>query len=331
MENGIKLDNNDNDTSMKKLITLCLMVLFATEIYAERAIQRDEYHYATHDGQMLYLDRYTSSQCSDSAPCMIFAFGGGFVRGERNHEYYTEYFERLAEAGIVVVSIDYRLGLKDISAESELGIRDMVIAMQRSVDIAVEDLYTATCYVIEHAAEWGVDSEKIMISGSSAGAITALQAEWGCCNRSQASQILPEGFRYAGVVACAGAIFSTSGRPKWELSPAPTMLFHGTSDRNVPYRKASIMGIGFYGSEYIATQLDKMASPYYFYSVKYADHAVAVTPLIDQIELILQFIDEYVVEGRRLCTVTEVESPDVERAPTHFSAKEYLEANYSPR
>ena len=231
----------------------------------------------------------------------------------------------------VVVSIDYRLGLRNLDAGADMGIRDMIVAMQRSVDIAVEDIYAATLYILDNAASWGVDTSKIMLSGSSAGAIAVLQAEWGRCNRSSMAAVLPSDFGYAAVVACAGAIFSTSGAPHWSSAPAPTMLFHGTSDRNVPYRKASVMGIGFYGSEYIARELDKLSSPYYFYSVQYADHSVAVTPLIDQIDLILQFIDDYVIDGRRLCVTTDVVRPDCAKSPTRFSVKEYLEANYSPR
>lgn len=316
---------------MKRLFLLFVMVLCATNIYADGGVVRDTYCYATHEGEALYLDRYTSPSCSSSAPCMLFAFGGGFVRGERDNAYYADYFRRLAASGIVVVSIDYRLGLRNLDAGADMGIRDMIVAMQRSVDIAVEDIYAATLYILDNAASWGVDTSKIMLSGSSAGAIAVLQAEWGRCNRSSMAAVLPSDFCYAAVVACAGAIFSTSGAPHWSSAPAPTMLFHGTSDRNVPYRKASVMGIGFYGSEYIARELDKLSSPYYFYSVQYADHSVAVTPLIDQIDLILQFIDDYVIDGRRLCVTTDVVRPDCTKAPTRFSVKEYLEANYSPR
>lgn len=305
------------------------MTLLATDLFAQEEVTRREIHYATNDGTELYLDCYTTAERTTPSPCMIFAFGGGFARGERRHEYYDLYFDRLARAGVVVLSIDYRLGLKDLNSSTGIDIRAMVAAMKRSIDIAVEDMLSATRYAIDNAESLGIDPTKIMISGSSAGAITALQTEWSRCNRSEAALILPEDFRYAAVVSCAGAIFSISGRPEWEQQPAPMLLFHGTSDRNVPYHKASIMGIGFYGSKYIAAQLDKMGSPYHFCSVQYADHSIAVLPLIDQIDLILQFIDDYVIDGRVLCTTTEVVMPELERAQTRFSVKEYLEANYS--
>mgnify|MGYP003305790365 FL=1 len=107
------------------------------------------------------------------------------------------------------------------------------------------------------------------------------------------------------------------------------LLFHGTSDSNVPYNHASIFGIGYYGSEYIAKQLDKLDAPYYFYSAEYVDHTLAGTPLFEQCDLILQFINDYVINGRTLRTRCDVESIGTERKPTRFSVKDYLNTNYS--
>ena len=312
---------------MKRFILLCIAMLATCSIYAQESVERRTLHYATHEGQELMLDLYRTAECTEAAPCMIFAFGGGFVGGDRAWGYYLHYFEELARHGIVVASIDYRLGLKNLS--SDIDMRGMIVAMKRSVDIAVEDMYTATRYIIDHAAELGIDTSKIMVSGSSAGAITALQAEWGRCEGIESSKILPEEFRYAGVVACAGALFSTSGRPRFAERPAPMLLFHGTSDSNVPYNKASFMGIGFYGSKYITKQLNKLDSPYHFYSVEYGDHTIAGTPLVEQTELILQFISDYVIHGRRLCMTSVVSNLDADRRPTHFTVKEYLSTNYA--
>lgn len=300
----------------------CVVMLSAEEVSCAT------YRYASTEGVNLYLDCYMvdHGDLTASRPCMIFAFGGGFVRGQRNTPFYKTYFESLAREGIVVVSIDYRLGLKDISAG--MSMLDMIEALNRSVTIAVEDIYAATNYIIEHAEAWGVDTEAIMLSGSSAGAIASIQAEWLRANGDELAQRLPSDFRYAAVVACAGAIFSTDGKPKFKSAPAPMLLFHGTSDSNVPYDKASILGVGFYGSKYIAKQLDKLNSPYLFYSVEYADHSLAGTPLTEQCDLIKQFIRDYVTEGRRMRTLVEVDMIGAQKRPTKFSPMEYLETNY---
>lgn len=316
---------------MKQFILLLAVVFSTTNMYAQMGVAKECVHYATHEGQELYMDVYTptgvaAEGCNSPRPLMIFAFGGGFVGGARDVEMYLPFFEHLAREGIVVASIDYRLGLRNLP--EDIGLRGMIEALNRSVDIATEDMYAATNYFLANSEGWNIDPTKIMISGSSAGAITAVTAEWQRCNGAAIALVLPGDFRYAGVVACAGAIFSVDGSPKFKSAPAPMLLFHGTSDSNVPYNKASVMGIGFYGSKYIARQLDKLDSPYWFYSAEYVDHSLAGTPLFEQQDLIMQFIREYVIEGKHLRIETNVESIGGERRPTHFSVKDYLRANY---
>ena len=317
---------------MKRFVLLLAVVLSTTNIYAQMGVAKECVHYATHDGQELYMDVYTptgvtAAENATPRPLMIFAFGGGFVGGSRYMDYYMPFFERLANEGIIVASIDYRLGLRDLP--KDVGIREMIGIMKRAVEMATEDMYTVTVYFIDNSDRWNIDTSKIMISGSSAGAITAIQAEWQRCNGDAIASVLPEGFRYAGVISCAGAIYSTHGGPKFKSDPAPMLLFHGTSDGNVPYNKASIMGIGFYGSMYITRQLDKLDSPYWFYSAEYVDHMLAGTPLFEQQDLIMQFIRDYVIEGKHLRIHTEVVNIDGERQPTNFTARDYLRKNYS--
>lgn len=303
-----------------------MALLGGVMLYAQDVV-KTTYHYATHQGEELLLDRYIVAGAADEMrPCMIFAFGGGFVQGSRDVDFYKGYFERLAREGIVVVSIDYRLGLRNFNAEG--GVVAMVGALDNAVTIAVEDMYCATNFVVANAKEWGVDVSKIMLSGSSAGAITAVQAEWMRANGDWHAEVLPEGFHYAGIVLCAGAIFSV-GKPKFESQPAPMLLFHGTSDSNVPYDRASMFGIGFFGSAYIARQLDKMDAPYWFYSAEYVDHSLAGTPLVDQCDLIMQFIRDFVIAGKSLRIRTDVESLDGEKRPTRFKAMDYIRTNYA--
>lgn len=312
---------------MRRFIFTTLLLLCSYSLYAEGVV-RQTFHYATHDGQELLLDRYMLDEaCEESRPCMIFAFGGGFVQGARDTDFYQGYFERLADEGIVVVSIDYRLGLKTLPADG--GIVAMIGAFDNAVTIAVEDIYAATNYVCDNAQEWGVDTSMIMLSGSSAGAISVVQAEWMRCNGDERATVLPDGFRYAGIVSCAGAIFSIDGRPRFDRMPAPMMLFHGTSDSNVPYDHASMFGVGFYGSAYIVKQLDKLDASYWFYSAEYVDHTLAGTPLIDQCDLIMQFIRDFVFEGRRMRIRTDVENLSLERQPTRFRAMDYIRTNYA--
>jgi predicted esterase len=311
---------------MKK-IALFFVVMVQSLVLSAQDVVCDTFHYATHNGEVLYLDRYMlDGEVDAPRPCMIFAFGGGFVKGVRNHEYYSIYFERLAREGIVVVSIDYRLGLKNLDADG--GMVAMIGAFDNAVNMAVEDMYCATNFVIAKSQEWAVDTTKIMLSGSSAGAITAVQAEWMRANGAWRAQVLPKDFRYAAVVSCAGAIFSIKGKPKFDATPAPMLLFHGTSDKNVPYDHASMFGVGFYGSAYIAKLLDKLDSPYWFYSAEYVDHKMAGLPFIYDCDVIMQFIRDFVIRGERLQIHTDVIDLNGDKQPTRFKVMDYIRANY---
>ncbi len=311
-------------TMKQLLIIVALLIAVAT---SAQEVVKTTHHYATHDGIELLLDRYDTTIVQEECrPCMIFLFGGGFKQGTRDHEMYISYLERLALEGIVAVSIDYRLGLKLYPPTG--GKVSMVKALANAVTVAVEDLYGATNYIIANAEAWHIDPDLIMISGSSAGAITVLQAEWLRCNCEEIAEALPEGFRYAGVVSCAGAIFSTNGKPKFENQAAPMLLFHGTSDSNVPYDKSSIAGIGFFGSKHIVKHLNKAHSPYYFYSAEYVTHTLAATPFIDQQELILQFINDYVLRGKQLFIEATIYDPTIPQRPTSFSPMDYIRSNY---
>ena len=212
---------------MKKYILLTVVLLVSLSSFALG--QKQTYLYAVKGADSLYLDHYVSSK-EAMRPCMIFVFGGGFVRGERDNEGYLPYFEYLNDNGYDVVSIDYRLGLKDLATSGVGSMRDMIGKLNNTVNIAVEDLFSATAFVLDNAREWGIDRDMIVTCGSSAGAITVLQAENALCNRKREATLLPEGFRYAGVISFAGAIFSLDGAPKWREKPAPVLMFHGSAD-----------------------------------------------------------------------------------------------------
>lgn len=212
----------------------------------------------------LFLDRYyipaqtaEDSSAMNLRPCMIFVFGGGFSHGARDREKYLDYFNYLASQGYNVVSIDYRLGLQAPFEKKSNKIAFAKYAVNRfvsSVDMAVEDLYNATKYVLSKSAEWGIDPSQIFISGSSAGAITVLQAEYELC--AGRCKILPEDFDYRGAIAFSGAIVLRKGKLDWGRRPCPVFFFHGDGDSNVPFGKVSTPWCSLNGSSRIVASLD---------------------------------------------------------------------------
>lgn len=311
---------------IKKLYLL--LVLLSTVVGVSAAPQKHTHLYAVKDADSLYLDHYVAP-IEGERPCMMFVFGGGFVTGERDKEWYLPYFEFLTDNGYDVVSIDYRLGLKPlVSGGATASMRDMIGMLHNAVKIAVEDLFSATLFIIENAEQWQIDTDRIVTSGSSAGAITVIQAENAICNNTRQASVLPQGFRYAGVVSFAGALFSVDGKPKWGVPPAPMMFFHGSADRQVPYNKATMLGVGFFGPKYLVAEFEEQKWPYWFYDIEYHTHEIAGLPMMENHNEILTFLEKFVTKREPLMIHTQVRDQKLEKCETKFKIKDYIEANF---
>lgn len=241
---------------MKKTILLFALLFAGIASFAQTM---QTYQYAERDTLKLYLDFYTPAQVHDSTICVVFVFGGGFVGGHRDGKFEKAYFEKLVAEGFQVAAIDYRLGLKGVTNLSVTHYQPL----ETAIDMATEDAISAIAYLLEHAQELKVNKNWIMMLGSSAGAITSLHTDLAMCNGTLNSNILPEDFRLAGVVAYAGAIFSSKGKVQYRNhAPAPTMFFHGTVDGLVPYNKVGFMNLGFYGLNSLVKRFEKFGYPY---------------------------------------------------------------------
>ena len=268
-------------------------ILMETEIFAIKG------------ADTLRLDRYFLSGIEQTdSPVVVFVFGGGFRFGERYSEMFVPYFEFLARHGCTVASIDYRTMLGRITFDGRPSPVDFMNILQSAIDTAVVDLYDATRYIAQQRGAWGIDPEKIVISGPSAGAITVLQAEYYRCNSHSLAARLPEGFRYAGVISFAGAI-SDKKKLHWQTLPCPIMLFHGNADGIVPFRKAHlpILG-GLWGSETIARSLESLDSPCHFYEIDNAGHEIASLPMTRNLYDIAAFLSRQIIDGKPLSVHT---------------------------
>lgn len=252
--------------------------------------------YTTRDTQPLKMDIYQPDESHRNNYCVIFAFGGGFFTGSRDAKVYHEYFKSLADSGYLVASIDYRLGLKNGKKPPSLFNRKPLV---NSIEMAVQDLFAATSYLVSHATELKIDTGKFIVSGSSAGAITALTADYRKRNGKD-ENMLPAPFQYAGVISFAGAIYSNHGRPKYAIHPAPMLLIHGNKDKVVPFKKISLFGTGMYGSSKIIKNFKKIHAPYCLMVFENTGHAAASFPLHDNLEQIHDFMRAYILQPRLL-------------------------------
>lgn len=280
---------------MKRLFLFVCLLLWVVLLPAQNVITEE---FAVKDTNHLLMDVYQPTTVAPEGgyPCFIYVFGGGFMRGSRQEKLMIPAFQQLAQKGFVVVAIDYRLGLKGVT---QMGV-GQIKTLEHAIQIAVEDLYSATAYLCKNAQRFHINTDRIIISGGSAGAITSLQADYYLHNQHEAVSLLPDNFRYAGVVSFSGAIFSRHGKVKYPNgNPAPTFILHGTEDRLVPYGQIEFANIGFYGSSKLVKRFEKYHYPYYFKRMKGYGHEVA-TLLPQMIDEIMFFYQNWVVESKPL-------------------------------
>lgn len=291
---------------MKRLVLFILVTTTALCLQA-KITPTATYEYVKRDSS-LYFDLYRTANSADNYT-VIFVFGGGFVGGSRNQEYYMPYYNKLVENNINVVAIDYRLGLKGVKGFGVFNYKPL----ENAIAMAAEDLLTATKYIMEHEKELQIDSKKLIIAGSSAGAITVLQADYELGNRTKLGQILPDGFRYAGVMSFAGAIFSTKGKVKYRhQEPAPTMLLHGTADRLVNYKQIKVFNVGFFGSSKLVKRFDKYGYPYYIVRYNTMGHEIAIR-MFDDFDKSMWFIENYITKGANIHRDDFIDDPTMKR------------------
>lgn len=286
-----------------------------TEIYSEAG------------GDTLRLDFY-KAQSDTPTPVMIFAFGGGFKGGQRDYESFMPMFDYMTRNGVSVVSIDYRTLLKNVPPTEMMSAEGFKSHLVAAIDTAASDFLKATAYVDAKAASWNIDVKQIFACGSSAGAITVLQAAYMLCNDDGLAVRygLAAPFDYAGVISMAGAICA-DGEPRWARTPCPLLLFHGDADAIVPFDRAVLGGFGLYGSKSISDGLAKEGVPHRFHRVNGASHEISGTPMSEDCGEILDFIMSVCrYKEDRIFNTTEYR-PGMTDYKTDFTIIDYIKAN----
>ena len=283
---------------MKRIILIAVSAILAVSTFA---VNKNTYTFAEKDGQELKLDVYMPEDSLNEHPCIVFAFGGGFKMGARDEASYQKFLTEMAENGIVGVSIDYRLGLKDKKIKNLIQLAKI---LENSVNMAVEDMASAVEFVLKNAADLKVNPKQIMLSGSSAGAITALQTDYYLCNAKIKN--LQEDFRFAGVLSFAGAVASFGEKLEYKKQPAPVLFMHGTKDGLVAYDKKVVLKRGMYGSNYLIENIwVKNNWPYMALRFRNFGHEVAMIGFKENVPTILEFIDKFVLNSNKIY-VTDV-------------------------
>ena len=165
-------------------------------------------------------------------PAIIFFFGGGWKNGDvHQFEHQCGY---MASKGIIAISANYRVESRNNSTAFD----------------AVEDAKSAIRWIREHAKDLGINKNRIVAAGGSAGghlaACTAILSKYDASDENLSISSRPNALILFNPVINTmpeGYGFERLGEKAESISPAhhvvfkipPTLIFHGTEDKTVHF------------------------------------------------------------------------------------------------
>lgn len=271
----------------------------------------------------LYLDVYRPQNPRADKAAVMAVFGGGFVVGNRDDAYQRKVAEVLTQRGFTVISPDYRLALKDSATVKKYGTLFKIDDLfQYCIDIATEDCAAAVRWVCAHASELDIDTSRLVLTGSSAGAIAVLQLDYCRANGLPSAKELPTGWRPAAVVPYSGGIMCHKRDLRYKTPPAPTMLMHGVKDKIVHYKH---FGLPFcakmYGAHTVSRHMKKQGIQHWIIRFEGVGHEVA-SWLPNSADLFCAFVNQ-ALAGR--ISSLDATMTDSELKPTKWTTMTMLQ------
>lgn len=213
----------------------------AVEAPLPEGVKEFTYKRAPQGELKLFVHHPTDWKASDKRPAIIFFFGGGWKNGTPGQ--FLNQATYLATRGMVAVRADYRVSSRQ----------------QTSPESAVEDAKSAVRWVRSRAAELGVDPQRIVAAGGSAGghlaactgmtdAFDAKDEDAKISSRPNLMVLFNPALDLAALEVAAkwpegkgdGKVIVPQIDPARFIKPGvvPTVIFFGTDDRMVDHARA---------------------------------------------------------------------------------------------
>ncbi|MHB8207176.1 alpha/beta hydrolase [Mucilaginibacter sp.] len=143
-------------------------------MYQDVTVEKDQTYNpaAFKDDKKAYLFDLYSPTGDDAKhrPLIIWMHGGGFKFGSKSAEDVALWSKTFAQRGYVCANINYRLSKKNPLFHFD--------ELMKGSYYAVQDVKIAVEYFKRNAVRYGIDPDKIVLAGNSAGGIIALQAAY---------------------------------------------------------------------------------------------------------------------------------------------------------
>lgn len=232
--------------------TPCETGRYATDVFTNFTVTSDIVYgqNSSYSGAAttLKMDFYEPTGDTETArPLIIWVHGGSFIGGSKTDVDVKTWSERFAKKGYACASIDYRIGFFPFDSANAV----------KAVVRATQDLRAALRFFYKDRATtdtYKIDTTRIYIGGSSAGAITSLHV--GYLDRECEIQ----DYLDASTIAALGGLEGTSGNPgysstvkavlngcgalarySWlEAGDIPVCSVHGTADGTVKYNRGIV-------------------------------------------------------------------------------------------
>jgi para-nitrobenzyl esterase len=184
----------------------------------------------------LFLNVWAPSETHDGKlPVMVWIYGGGFQQGSAANPTFDG--RRLAARGVVVVSVNYRVGIFGFMAHPELTAES---PQHASGNYGLLDLVAGLEWVKRNASAFGGDASNVTIFGQSAGAAAVTYLYASPLSRGLFAQGIAESFGFANKTMPALGQAETNGKALGEKVAAGNLA----ALRSVPAEKLLETKIG---------------------------------------------------------------------------------------
>ena len=231
----------------KSILTVLSILWIITGFSQTDSVIHEKKVYKIINGRDLEVDLFYVEETKQNGlnPAIAFFHGGGWAFGTP-----SEFFgacERYAKKGFITFSFEYRLSINEDGSYPHPDITPVE---------STKDARTAIRWIRENAKMLGVDPDKIVASGQSAGGqlalSTAIIEEVNELNDNLAVSATPNALMiYSGtpntMEAWADMLLGDKREQIWSISPyhnlkpglPPGIHFHGTDDHTVAYWKVA--------------------------------------------------------------------------------------------